>query len=94
VYINLLRECIKYEDIEQTFNCVDLAIGSVQQLPLDAPPNTSTIQPTETRSKEDKTPTELTEIDCVLLIKQRNEDINRFLFTHLLQIVKQINTNE
>jgi hypothetical protein len=98
-YRILLRECVKYEDIEQTFLCVDILIqGSVQQLSLGVASTTASLtqQPKSElaaeRSKEDKIPTVLTEIKCVLTIKHRGKDVHDFLHTYLLQVVKKANT--
>jgi hypothetical protein len=100
-YQEILRESVKYEDIEQTFWCVGIRIkGSVQQLSLSLPSTTapptqrSTSGSTAERPKEDKTPTILTEIECVLIIKQRGKEMDDFLRSHLLQIVKQTSIHE
>ncbi|CAF4550433.1 unnamed protein product [Rotaria sp. Silwood2] len=83
----ILQECVKYEDDEQTFLCVDIRIqGSVQQLSLGL----HSIRPSASESsKEDKVPTILTEVKCVLIIKRQGKDMNDFLHTFLLQIVKK-----
>ncbi|CAF3180976.1 unnamed protein product [Rotaria sp. Silwood2] len=82
-----LQECVKYEDDEKTFSCVDIRIqGSVQQLSLGL----HSIRPSASESsKEDKVPTILTEVKCVLIIKRQGKDMNDFLHTFLLQIVKK-----
>jgi hypothetical protein len=86
-YQQILEECVKYEDEEQTFLCVDIQIqGSVQCLSLRLP---STPTPMSERSKEDTVPTILTEVKCVLIIKRQGKDVNEFLHTFLLQIVKK-----
>jgi hypothetical protein len=91
-YQEILQECVKYEDEEQVFLCVDLRIqGSVQHLSLGLPPTTVTLPE---RSKEDKIPTILTEVKCILTIKHRGKDVNDFLNTFLLQVVKQTSTPE
>jgi hypothetical protein len=100
-YRVLLRECVQYEDIELTFQCVDTVIqGPVQQLSLSLPPTTaSTTQRPKSelaveRSKEDQVPTILTEVECVLTIKHRGKDVHDFLRTYLLQVFKQTNKHE
>ena len=91
-YQEILRECVKYEDDEQTFLCVDIRIqGSVQQLLVDPPPTPSL---TSERLIEDKAPRILTDIKCVLVIKHRGKDVNDFLRTFLLHIVKETSTHK
>ncbi|CAF3867114.1 unnamed protein product [Rotaria sp. Silwood1] len=91
-YQEILQECVKYEDEEQTFLCVDIRIqGSVQQLSLGL---RSISAPTSKPSKEDQVPKILTEVKCVLIIKRQGKDVNDFLHTFLLQIVKKISTRE
>ncbi len=93
--LNADKKSVKYEDIEQTLLCINILIqDSVQKLSLSLPPTISSSEPTMKRSKEDKVPTILTEIECVFLIKQRSKYIDNFLFSHLFQIVKQTNTYE
>jgi hypothetical protein len=100
-YRGLLQECIQYEELETTFNNVDIRIqGPLEQLSFSLPPSTGSSAPrsksefaTE-RAKEDKVPTILTEIECVITIKHRGKDVNDFLHTYLLQIVKKTTTHE
>ena len=97
----LLEECVKYDDMENTFLCVNIRIqGPVEPSPTSFPPITArTTQHSKSESKvekrtENKTPTTLAEIDCVLTIKCREKQVDNFLHKYLLQVVKACSTTE
>lgn len=90
---NLLQECVKYEDMDTTLLCVGILIeGSVQLTSISLPPARTAQTPQQ--SEEHLRPTILTEIQCIITIKRRGNDIDDFLNRYLLQIVKKTNTNE
>lgn len=98
-YQEFLRECVKYDDLENTFLCVNIRIqGSVEPEPINSPSTTApTTQHSESKSKvekqtENNIPTILSEIDCVLTIKCREKEVDDFLQKYLLQVVKASNT--
>ena len=97
----LLQECVKYDDTENTFLCVNIRIqGSVEQSPINVPLNTvpttqhSNAQPNVERRTENNIPTILSEIDCVLTIKYREKEVDDFLHKYFLQIINASSTNE
>ena len=98
----LLCECVKREDMENTLLSVGVSIaGSVQPISIILPPATAATTPqhskydvTAERSEEYERPTILSDIQCIITIKRRGKDIDDFLNTYLLQIVKKTNENE
>jgi hypothetical protein len=94
-YKEILKECVKYENEEQTFLFVGLKIqGPVQQMsfsPSPAPPPISV--PTTEQSNNNNIPKILTEIDCAVMVKQQGKYVDDFLQTFLLQVVTQNDTH-
>lgn len=78
-----LQECLKYDDMQTTFLCVNIRIqGSVEPTPTNPPPTRTPV------------PTVVSDIDCVITIKRRDKEIDEFLHKYLLQVVKASTTSQ
>ena len=91
-YQGILQECVKYENEENTFLCVNIWIQGPIKQDLMSISHISLSSPK--LSKENEPPTNLMEVKCVLIIKRQAKEINEFLQNFLLKTVKKINSNE
>ncbi|CAF1390520.1 unnamed protein product [Adineta steineri] len=97
----LLKNCVRYDDIEQTLECMDILIqGPVQplssSLPVVQPPLSSdnvSISLSEP-FQEEKPPTNLMEIKCIVIVKYRGKYVDDFIQKFLLKVVNETSTNE
>lgn len=89
---DLLRECVKYDDISNALLCVRVLINdSVRQRPLE---QYSISEPIVNDSIENEVPQILKEIKCIVIIKQQKKEINDFLNDYLLQVVQENNIHQ
>lgn len=89
---DVLRECVKYDDMSNTLLCVRVLISDyVRQRPLE---QYSISEPIVNDSTENEVPQILKEIKCIVIIKQQKKQINDFLNDYLLQVVQENNIHQ
>lgn len=93
--LNILRDCVRYEDIQQAFLCVEMQVqGPVQPLSTHSftSPSSSTSTSTWT-STDNSPPVELTEVESILFVKRAHNAVKGFVKEFLLQQVKKDSRN-
>lgn len=96
IYQNILRDCVRYEDIEQALLCVDMQVqGPVQPLSTisPTPPLAAAPEGRLSSSTDNSPPVELTMVESILFLKRSNNVVKQFVEEFFLQKVKKDRRN-
>ncbi|CAF0787182.1 unnamed protein product [Adineta ricciae] len=84
---DILHTCIRQDDLEQVLDSLSIILQSQPQAsPSDASGTQTTSATVPQQSQDEETPTELTEVECITIVKNRTNEVDTFIETFLLQV--------